>query len=178
MSRITKSFVFVVATVAVALLIGFVGSKFGYRSPAFALFLNWMVMSWWAILGGTLKWSLPLSPHYFNIRGWESTGRVYRLLGIGLFKRLLVRGPLAALNPAIRSQGGRRSLSELTEKMCEAEAGHVLIFVVMLLFVFSAALQGWWGSVFWLLLFNMLLNLYPIMLQRYNRARIERILQR
>jgi hypothetical protein len=38
--------------------------------------------------------------------------------------------------------------------------------------------RGWVSSAGWLLLFNILIDGYPVMLQRYNRARIEKVLQR
>ncbi len=34
----------------------------------------------------------------------------------------------------------------------------------------NAAVRGWWAAAGWTLLFNILFNGYPAMLQRYNRA--------
>ena len=34
--------------------------------------------------------------------------------------------------------------------------------------------RGWWGAARWTLLFDVLLNGYPVMLQRYNRALLGR----
>jgi hypothetical protein len=34
--------------------------------------------------------------------------------------------------------------------------------------------RGWWGAEGWTLLFDLLLNGYPVMLQRYNRALLDR----
>jgi hypothetical protein len=41
-----------------------------------------------------------------------------------------------------------------------------------------ALLQGWWDTFGWLLLFNILINAYPVMLQRYNRAKLQPLLEK
>ena len=58
----------------------------------------------------------------------------------------------------------------------EAETGQPLVFVLVLLLAGYAAGQRWVGTAGWLL--DILINGYPVMLQRYNRARIEMVLQR
>ena len=41
-----------------------------------------------------------------------------------------------------------------------------------------AATKDWWAFVAWLLLANVVANVYPIMLQRLNRARLRPVLDR
>jgi hypothetical protein len=54
--------------------------------------------------------------------------------------------------------------------MRQAEALHEILLVVTLTVVLNAAVRGWWGAAGWTLVFNVLANGYPAMLQRYNRA--------
>lgn len=61
--------------------------------------------------------------------------------------------------------------------MRNAETMHVLIFLLMFLFVGYALFQGWLDAVGWSLFFNLLLNAYPVMLQRYNRIRLQKLIQ-
>lgn len=168
----------VLATIGVVTgLILFIGSEFGHQGPGFAFFTNWIVMSGVAMLGGVIQVASFLPTRYFSIKDWERTGRVYRMFGVQLFKRMLLRGPFSVLNSAIQYKGNRPSLTQLASKMCDAEAAHLLIFCIIIILVIYFALRGWWSSAGWLMVFNIVLNLYPIMLQRYNRGRLNRILK-
>jgi hypothetical protein len=66
----------------------------------------------------------------------------------------------------------------LDHEMRQAETGHVFIFMLMVLFSGYAWLRGWFDAVGWLLAFNVIINGYPIMLQRYNRIRLQKLSQR
>ena len=52
-----------------------------------------------------------------------------------------------------------------------------MLFVATLGVVAHAVARGWWGAAGWTLLFDVLLNGYPVMLQRYNRALLGKALQ-
>lgn len=56
--------------------------------------------------------------------------------------------------------------------MRTAEADHVVMFLVTLLPIGHALVRGWWDAAAWTLLFDVLINAYPVMLQRYNRGRL------
>jgi len=45
------------------------------------------------------------------------------------------------------------------------------------LYVGYVLLKGWLDAVVWMLLFNILINGYPIMLQRYNRIKLQELIQ-
>jgi hypothetical protein len=59
--------------------------------------------------------------------------------------------------------------------MRDAEASHFILLVATLGVVAHAVARGWWGAAVWTLLFDVLLNGYPVMLQRYNRALLGRL---
>ena len=59
--------------------------------------------------------------------------------------------------------------------MRSAEAAHGVAFGVMVSFSAIAFIAGSIEAACWLFLFNVLGNGYPVMLQRYNRGRIERL---
>jgi hypothetical protein len=54
--------------------------------------------------------------------------------------------------------------------MKDAEASHVVLLVAMLGVVLNAAARGWWVAAGLTVLFDVLMNGYPVMLQRYNRV--------
>lgn len=61
-------------------------------------------------------------------------------------------------------------LARLEQHMCDAEASHTILLVLTFGVVVNAAIHGWWVAAACTLAFNLLMNGYPVMLQRYNRA--------
>ena len=59
----------------------------------------------------------------------------------------------------------------------KAEAVHVLAFLASLVPFTYALYNGPLDSAGCVLAFNLLLNVYPVMLQRYNRVRLEKLIQ-
>ncbi len=165
-----------VATIAVAFSIVWSLDAFGFRSPVSAFLVNWLAMSWVAIAGQAVHFSFPL--RCYDIRAFERTGRVYESLGIRLFKRLVRRGPLSIFSPTLRFPKEKTisTLRHLDSEMQKAETGHVLIFILMLLFSSYSLLRGWFDGVGWMLAFNIIINGYPIMLQRYNRIKLHELI--
>ena len=167
---------FTIATIVALVLTVWSWDAFGFRSPVFAFLVNWLAMSWVALIGPLVQFSF--APGYYATQPFEHTGQVYERLGIRLFKRLVRRGPLAMFSPTLRFPKDKTvpALRILENEMRKAETGHVLIFVLMFVFVGYALLQGWFDTVAWLLLFNILINGYPIMLQRYNRIKLHELI--
>ena len=54
--------------------------------------------------------------------------------------------------------------------MKDAEASHFVLLVAMLAVVINSAARGWWVAAGLTLLFDVLMNGYLVMLQRYNRV--------
>jgi hypothetical protein len=164
-----------IAAVVAVLLILWLVDAFGVSSPLFAFLANWVAMSWVAFSGQFFQISFP--PAYYAPRSFERAGRIYELLGIRLFKALVRRGPLAIFSPTLRFPEERTvpALRALESEMRKAETGHVLIFVLILVFVGYFLLRGSLDAAAWLLLFNIPINGYPIMLQRYNRIKLQEL---
>ena len=167
-----------IATVAAVLLILWLVDAFGVQSPLFAFLTNWVAMSWVAFSGQFFQISLP--PKYYAPRPFERAGRIYELLGIRLFKDLVRRGPLAVFSPTLRLPKEKTvpALRALESEMRKAETGHVLIFVLILVLAGYFLLHGPLDAAAWLLLFNIPINGYPIMLQRYNRIKLQERIDR
>jgi len=176
MEILKKLVVFALATIAAVALILWSLGAFGFRSPTFAFLLNWLAMSWVAIAGQAVHFSLPQG--YYSINTFERTGQMYERLGVRLFKRLVRRGPLAMLSPTLRFPKDRTTaaLRHFEDEMRKAETGHVYIFVLMLVFISAALLRGWFDAVGWMLVFNVIINGYPVMLQRYNRIKLQELI--
>ncbi len=177
MEILKKLMLFMAATIAAIFLIAWSLVSFGFRSPISAWVVNWFVLSWIATV--TLVTHLSFRSAYYDTRPFERTGQFYERVGIHLVKKLLRRGPLRILSPTLRFPKEKTvsALRNLENEMRKAETAHTLTFIFMLLFVGYAAVNGWLDAVMWMLLFNILINPYPIMLQRYNRIKLEELIR-
>ncbi len=178
MQRVGQIILFILITALTVFLAGYFIDFMGARNPVFAFAINWLVMTLVAILGSALHITMPLPPAYYRIRPFEANGRLYEALGVRIFKIILIRSPLALLNPTIHYKGDRSALFDLESKMRDSETGHLFIFIIMILIVIHMAIEGWWNFATWLMVFNIFFNVYPIMLQRYNRARLAPLIER
>src|SRR5574341_417669 len=162
MGILKKLTLFMVATIAAIFLIAWSLGSFGFRSPISALLINWMVLSW--IATETLLADLSFPSAYYDIKPFERTGQFYERVGIRLVKKLLRRGPLRVLSPTLQFPKEKTvsALRNLENEMRKAETAHTLTCILMLLFVGYAAVNGWLDVVMWILLFNILINVYPI----------------
>ncbi len=160
------------ATAAAVLLMVWTIDSFGFAGPISAFLFNWIAMSWVAFVGQF--YTLSFGPGYYEPKPFEQTGHIYELVGIRLFKQLVRRGPLTIFSPTLRLPKDKTAaaLHNLDNEMRNAETGHVVILMVMLLLTGYPLLQGWFDTVAWMILFNILFNGYPIMLQRYNRIKL------
>ena len=112
---------------------------------------------------------------WYELRGFEQDGRCYELVGVRLFKRLLRRGPLAAFNPDLHLPTERtpERLAHLDQRMRDAESSHTVLLLVTLGLAAYQAAVGRWASAGWIVVFDLAMNGYPVMLQRYNRALLQ-----
>lgn len=155
-------------------LLGWALVELGPSSGWFALVVVWLPMTWMGTVSRVLTPRLPEA--YHALRGFERSGRVYELLGVRIAKSLLRRGPLAVFNPHLHlpTEPTPAGLAALAQRMRDAEASHAIMFALTLVVVAHAAVRGWWTAAGLTLLLDLLLNGYPVMLQRYNRAALAR----
>ena len=113
-----------------------------------------------------------LPARYHRLRPVETDNHLYRHLGVGAFKWLLFKSGLERLNVSARLSRGRTGLLEFERGIRDAETDHTITFLVMVAVTLFAAMKGWWAFAGWLVLANLVANIYPIMLQRSNRARL------
>ena len=169
----TTGLVWVTAALGLGLVMWWALRTLDVRGPWFALVVVWAPMT--AL--GTVSHVTPirLPERFHRLRPFEVDGRRYELLGVRVAKSMLRRGPAAWFNPRLHLPATRdaESLARLDAAMRNAEASHALLFVAVLPVVVHALVRGWWAAAAWTLAFDVLLNGYPFVLQRYNRGRLE-----
>jgi hypothetical protein len=141
---------------------------------AFAFVVVWLPMVALGSVSHFLSVRLPARWHV--LRRVELDGHVYERLGVRVAKRILRRGPLAVFNPRLHLPAERTpaELGRLDQQMRTAEASHLILFLATLGMVVHALARQWWGGAAATMAFDVLLNGYPVMLQRYNRALLAR----
>ena len=135
--------------------------------------LNFLLMMWVSAFVEVLK--SPLASTYYNEKGWEQKGRIYELIGINYFRKLLVLvGWEKITRKSTPIEKSTETLVNLHHQTKKSELGHLIIWYIVLGFTVFVAFQSGVLKSIWLLILNILLNLYPVLLQRYNRPRIQR----
>jgi hypothetical protein len=147
---------------------------FDYPAGAVMIYALSMVLVW--IVRHVVPFALP--SRYYRLRPFEFDGQLYRRLGVVTFKWLLFKSRIELLNVSARLSHGRTGIHRLERGIREAETDHVITLLVMLVITVYAVMNAWWALVSWLLLANIVANLYPIMLQRHNRARVLPVLEK
>jgi hypothetical protein len=116
------------------------------------------------------RFSLPSS--YYEIQPFERSAKLYERLGVREARRIL------RLSPAVRFSGRRQSLAKLESDMRLAETHHVISLIIIVLVSSYALIIERTSLALGLLFFGVALQVYPIMLQRYNRSRLLRLSRR
>ncbi|MCY7293288.1 MAG: hypothetical protein LH615_14005 [Ferruginibacter sp.] len=145
----------------------------GMQSFLFAWVLNLMLMM--CVFKFTEALKSKFSSTYYNEKKWELRGKIYGFLGINFFRKLLVWIGWERLNKKSNPiEKNTKSLIHLQYRTKQSELGHIIIMVIVLGFNVFVAFKFGIPESLWLLILNVLLNLYPIFLQRYNRPRLDR----
>jgi hypothetical protein len=163
-----------VATGCTALACYATAAYFGDASLTFAWVLNFLLMPWFTLLVNQRKPTF--SARYFLTKPFENEGRIYRYAGVHIYRKLLVWiGWEKIMRQGNTIQANTAALQTLEYNTRVSETGHAIIFLIVLavtVITFENIDQAKW-----LILTNVLLNVYPVLLQRFNRPRYLRILK-
>jgi len=168
-----KTFKLILITVGTIALIYGLTYKTEMQSFAFACSLLILLMVGVRSFTETLK--SPLTSSYFKQKPWERRGKIYELLGINFYRKLLVWIGWEKVSQKTKPvKKNTKTLIHLYHETKHDELGHLIILIIVIGFnIFVAFKFGVLNSL-WLFVLKILTNLYPVLLQRYNRPRIER----
>lgn len=133
-------------------------------------------------LGRLIAWRLPEA--YYGVHRPDQAVRFYELLGVRQFRFFVPNGD--AVNRLVRRfhSSTHRVIRDLQSMIAFeritrlAERCHVMWALAILPSVLCALLLGWNGLAAAMTLPNLVLHVYPVLLQRYTRLRIVRVQQR
>lgn len=139
--------------------------------------------AWVAVIGLTLLCVLIgvcLPRSYFRLRRAEADGRAYAALGVRRFRNIVAYGgPMVRLmrriDPTSYGRLKKATLVERERRTRKTEKIHWAMLLGTIPAAVWAVLQREYWFAAYLLAANVPMNVYPIMLQRYTRARLERL---
>jgi hypothetical protein len=169
--------VFLIGSVLLMLLSGywFYLSTGVMQIPA-SLLLVWTILMFTSVLRLSVEYRLPR--RCLNIANPEAERRLYAVLGVRVFRSIIRRGPLHVFAPTMEIHGRKIRTRQLLREMEGAESIHGLSFLAVIVAATTALLFRKPLGTIWLVVFNILVNGYPVMLQRDNRVRLLRQIKR
>ncbi len=188
MQRITNPVRYVLSTVISIVLASYVyiyfidlGKDLGFQSVKFIVWAWFAALGWLVVTLKMLDIKGDWLDKYYLPKSFEMNGKLYAGSGVRLYKKFMFNGDiynriLRKFKPAHRIISNRSSLVVWEKESRAKEFGHLIHFIMGLIALIYALTEGYYQAAIYLAILNILFNLYPIMLQRYNRARIYRIL--
>jgi hypothetical protein len=148
-------------------------------SPVGNPILYTMAVSWLVTMAAIPIGALFATRHaLFSLARWEQDGTVYDRVGVRAFRWGLLHSPFGWINPNFHLRPSRGECERLLQETCSSEAVHWVTMggAVALGIVYIVEGHGAYGYA--MLLLRVPWDVYPILLQRWNRARASRILHR
>lgn len=136
---------------------------------------------WWlvgSLLAGYGIRFLP--PSWYRVRSFEANGRIYERLGVKAMRAVVSNGDLVNRIVRRRFPGYRvHAFADRIEKVSDDgrtnERSHLIFFAGGMVVAFYALRIDWVDWAAWLAITNLAANLYPALVQRYTRARLQPI---
>jgi hypothetical protein len=167
---------FAVASLLLVAALAYLASDRGDGAFVRAALSNLAVVGWSSFVL-PLR-GLPRLEGYFRLRAWERSGRLYRALGVPVFRALVRRGPLSLFNRALPAAWHAANVERIDRETRAAEAGHITAFGIVLALAVVALARGDPARAAWLAALDIPMNLYPVLLQRDHRIRLAEHLRR
>ena len=131
-----------------------------------------------ALIGFALPSSKLLPKKYYRINNPKSLIGVYQTLGIKWFKYFLLITFWRAKKKQKQFFNGRKDgLKNFIFQSEQAEFGHIISFLFIEIFALVMLVRSNFEFALYCSVINVFFNFYPVVLQRYHRIRIQRILE-
>jgi len=157
--------------------------KLEINSWGLIIFIAWIINLYitgiFAFSGFAFPTQKLLPKSYYTIRHPEKLRRTYKLLRVDLFRKMLLATFWRNKKQRKKYFNGKEDgISNLVKQSMKSEFGHLLPFILIILLSFYLILSGALKLGLFALLINFIGNLYPIILQRHHRMRIQIIRNR
>lgn len=145
----------------------------------FSILLNLFATGVFAFVGFAYPSSKLLPPNYYLIKNPLVLTSIYHSLGVPYFKKGLLLFFWAKPKNRKRFFNGTRSgLDSMMFETHQAEFGHLGAFVGLEIISIVLLTDGVYTTGILVTLINIVTNLYPVILQRFHRIRLQRIMRK
>lgn len=142
----------------------------------YSLAISWLIAITIAFASSAIL--VRVNPKVFSLARWEHAGKIYERAGIRAFRWMLFHSPLSWINPNFHMGARRADCGRLLREMNSAEGVHWLSCTATVMLAISCLRHDYAVYGYVMLLVRIPFDLYPIMLQRWNRGRVGRVLER
>jgi hypothetical protein len=146
------------------------------NSLLYALALTWLVTI--AVGLGTGFIFAGADPALFSLAPWEKDGEIYERAGLRAFRWTMLRSGLGWINPNFHMRHSRADWERLVRETHNSEGVHWLAGAILVVLAVWFLIGGYAMHGYVMLLVRVPFDVYPIMLQRWNRGRVYRVLRR
>jgi hypothetical protein len=142
----------------------------------YSIAISWLISITIAFVTSALFFRA--NPTLFSLAHWEKQGEIYDRADIRAFRWVLFHSPLGWINANFHLRPSRADCHRLLRETNSSEGVHWLTFVLSVMLAISYLLHDHAVYGYVMLLVRIPFDLYPIMLQRWNRGRVSRVLKR
>jgi hypothetical protein len=146
------------------------------NSLLYAPALTWLVTI--AVGLGTGFIFAGADPALFSLAPWEKDGEIYERAGLRAFRWTMLRSGLGWINPNFHMRHSRADWERLVRETHNSEGVHWLAGAILVVLAVWFLIGGYAMHGYVMLLVRVPFDVYPIMLQRWNRGRVYRVLRR
>lgn len=103
-----------------------------------------------------------------------------KIIGVGIIKWIVKNTFFKFFNPRLQLKKSSKSadLKTIRDEMTAAETGHLVGFIFVSFFAIAKFLKSEYLFGFIIMAVNIIMNLYPSLLQQKNKRRVDKILSR
>jgi Glycosyl-4,4'-diaponeurosporenoate acyltransferase len=153
------------------------GRVFPHGNPLiYSLAISWLISITIAFVTSAVI--SRVNPKLFSLAPWEKQGKIYDRADIRAFRWVLFHSPLGWINPNFHLRPGRADCDRLLRELNTSEGIHWLTFFVTVMLAISYLRHDHAVYGYAMLLVRIPFDVYPVMLQRWNRGRVSRVLER
>ncbi len=101
-----------------------------------------------------------------------------KIIGLGYFKWVVKNTFFKFFNQKIKLKNKKIELSEIRKEMTIAEVSHLIGFIFVTIVALYKSIPNNYLLGLTIMIFNILMNLYPSLLQQENKRRIDKLMKK
>jgi hypothetical protein len=173
MKKLRSVLLLLLVSIGFAITLTLLARAVGFTSPLFAIVASFNILG---LLAFARPWIVLKLPRPLQtVHAWEVKGDLYRALGVSIFGTLLRDSPLRYLNSAVYLNRWHGDGAAVCNEMEIAEAAHLWDIALTIPYVVYVVIQRRWSALFWITIFNLVVNVYPVLHLRWVRGRLTRV---